>query len=313
MRYIISLLLTSVALAGATVLPAHADVPKVVTDIPPVHALVAQVMGNLGAPILLLTRGANGHDFQLRPSQAQDIAGADLIVWIGPEMTPWLDRAIPALAAQTETLPLLAAEQTNRLTYGDADDHDPDGTHDDHDHGHSGIDPHAWLDPDNARAWLALIAAELSRIDPEHGATYTDNANRSAQGIAALDARLTAQLAPIKDAPFVTQHDAYGYLTAHFGLTPVGSVAMGDASAPGAARLQALGRSLRDQGAVCLFPEAQHDPALLTQLAEGSTVRIGGALDPAGSLQDPGPGAYAATLQAIADTLVDCLGANPAP
>ena len=45
MRYIISL-----ALASLPTL-ALAEVPKVVTDIPPVHALVSQVMGDLGTPV----------------------------------------------------------------------------------------------------------------------------------------------------------------------------------------------------------------------------------------------------------------------
>ncbi|MBL9049588.1 MAG: zinc ABC transporter substrate-binding protein, partial [Tabrizicola sp.] len=46
MRYIITAVLAST--------PALAEVPSVVTDIPPVHALVAEVMGDLGQPELLL-------------------------------------------------------------------------------------------------------------------------------------------------------------------------------------------------------------------------------------------------------------------
>lgn len=314
MRYIISFLLASAALS-----PAMAQVPNVVTDIPPVHALVAQVMGNLGTPTLLLSRGANEHDFQLRPSQAQAIADAGLIVWVGPDLTPWLDRAIPALAPKTATLGLLNAPATLRIDSAKAeDDHEDHGNddhghddhdHDDHGHDHGDADPHAWLDPDNALVWLPLIAAELAWIDPGNAAIYAANAAQSAEAISALDARLTAQLAPLKDRPFVTQHAAYGYFAAHFGLNPVGSVALSDASAPGAARLQQLGTQIAQTGAVCLFPEAQHDPAQLAQLAEGSGARVGGALDPAGSLQDPGPQAYAGTLQAIADTLTACLTA----
>ena len=68
MRYIITFL--------ATATPALAEVPQVVTDIPPVHSLVAQVMGDLGQPELLLAKGADEHDFQLRPSQAGAVAGA---------------------------------------------------------------------------------------------------------------------------------------------------------------------------------------------------------------------------------------------
>ena len=82
MRYTISL-----AMASLVALPALAEVPAVVTDIAPVHALVAMVMGDLGTPVLLLDKGADPHDFQLRPSQAQAVATAGLVVWIGPQMS----------------------------------------------------------------------------------------------------------------------------------------------------------------------------------------------------------------------------------
>ena len=79
MRYIITLL--------ATATPALAEVPRVVTDIPPVHALVAQVMGDLGQPELLLAKGADEHDFQLKPSQAGAVADADLVFLATPVCT----------------------------------------------------------------------------------------------------------------------------------------------------------------------------------------------------------------------------------
>lgn len=47
--------LSSSALLAAST--AVAEVPKVVTDIAPVHALVSQVMGDLGQPDLLVDPG----------------------------------------------------------------------------------------------------------------------------------------------------------------------------------------------------------------------------------------------------------------
>lgn len=301
MRYTISCAL-------ASLLPSlvHAEVPKVVTDIPPVHALAAQVMGDLGQPQLLLAKGADEHDFALKPSQMQGIAEADLAVWIGPELTPWLERALQG--SDAAQLALLDAEGTARRAFaeGDAHDHDHEAEHADGDD-HSGTDPHAWLDPQNAMVWTGLIAAELSRLDPEHAATYAANAEAARARITALDTALAAQLAPFSDKPFVAFHDAYGYFTGHFGLQPAGHLALGDASAPGAAHLTELRDQIAAGGVVCLFPEVQHDPALLTQLAEGGTVRIGGTLDPVGSALDAGPLAYETLLQGIADTLADCL------
>jgi zinc transport system substrate-binding protein len=294
MRYIISLLLAS------TSLPAFADAPKVVTDIPPVHALVAQVMGDLAAPVLLLEKGADEHDFALRPSQMRDIAGADLVVWIGPALTPWLDRALAANPAPA--LGLLDATGTQTLPFAAEGEH---ADHDEHDHG--AIDPHAWMAPANASLWLDLIAARLAELDAPNAATYRSNAAAAKTRIAAMDAEIAAQLAPVADKNFVTFHAAYGYFTAHYHLHGAGSLALGDASAPGAARLSALAADMASGHYTCAFPEIQHDPALLTQIMAGDTVKLGAPLDPVGSSLDFGPNAYDDLMRGIANTLSDCL------
>lgn len=314
MRYIISLLLASAAL------PAMAEVPRVVTDLPPVQSLVAQVMGDLGQPELLLEKGANGHSFQLRPSQAAGLQEADLVVWVGPEMTPWLDRALEGLSDRPQ-LRLLAAEGTHRQDFGaegghdhaeeghddhaEADDHKAEPAETDHDHDHSGLDPHAWLDPANARHWLGLIAAELSAQDPANAATYAANATAAQVAMDALDSDLRATLAPVADRPLVVFHDAYGYFAAHYGLNIAAAIAMGDAAAPGARHLDEV-QAVLTQGPACLFPEANHDPKLPTQLAEATGARLGAPLDPEGSQLDPGPALYGDLMRGLATAIAAC-------
>jgi zinc transport system substrate-binding protein len=318
MRYIITLLLSAT--------PALAEVPSVVTDIPPIHSLVSQVMGDLGQPELLLAKGADEHDFQLKPSQAGAVADAGLVVWIGPELTPWLESALESRPEGAAALALLDAEGTMVREYDEVGEdghgeegHDEAGHADhtekaaDHDHAHEGhdhdgADPHAWLDPDNAQAWLGLIAAELARLDPENAATYAANAAVAAEGIAATDAEVAAILAPVQGKPIVTFHDAFGYFAGHYGLTIIGSIAEGDAATPGAARLAELRGMIEAGEVLCLFPEAQHDPALVAQMAEGTGARIGAALDPVGSSLETGPGAYAALLTGLAQTIAECAG-----
>jgi zinc transport system substrate-binding protein len=327
MRYTISLLCASAA-AAALAAPAPAEVPRVMTDIPPVQSLAAQVMGDLGTPGVLLEAGANAHDFQLRPSQVAELAEAGLVIWVGPEMTPWLDRTLDGLSDGGARLGLLAAPGTTTRAFGPAADknhgeHDHDHDHGDHDHAeeashdhsaeghdhaHDGTDPHAWLDPGNAQVWLAAIAAELSRLDPGNAAVYAANAGAAAEQIAALDADIAARLEPVADRPFVVFHDAYGYFADHYGLTVAGAIALGDAASPGAAHLKELQGGLAAGQALCIFPEANHDPKLVGVMAEGTAVKVGGALDPEGSSLDPGPGLYAALLGGMAETLTACLG-----
>jgi zinc transport system substrate-binding protein len=286
-------------------LPAMAQVPLVVTDIPPVHALVSQVMGDLGSPVLLLSPGADAHEFQLRPSQMQNIQDAGLIIWIGPALTPWLARA--AQSTKAPMLGLLEAPDTKIQTYlTDQDDKHSDGAAD-QDHDHAGVDPHAWLNPENAVLWLPLIAAELARADPDNAARYTANADAAVQRTKALDAEVAALLAPVASAPLVTYHNAYGYFVSQYGLAYAGAIADGEAAEPGAAHLVAMQAHLSKANVRCLFPEIQHDPALAAQLLGHADTRLGGALDPVGSSLEPGPMAYDALIRAIAMTLVDCL------
>lgn len=352
MRYTISLTFAT-AFAACTLTPAQAEVPSVGTDMPPIQSLVAQVMGDLGTPLVLLEPGASPHSFQLRPSQAAAIADAGLIVWTGPDLAPWLDRVLDSGDANAPTLALLTAEGIHLQPFalGGEDEHGDEaandhGTEEGHDHAaeeaeaadagddhaaeeakaadaghdhsgdeehhdHSGLDPHAWLDPDNASLWLGLIAAELSKLDPANAATYAANATKAQADIAALNATLTANLAPAKGKPIIVFHDAYGYFAAHYGLTLAGSVSLGDAASPGAARLSELRAGIEAGTPVCIFPEAQFDPALVTQMADGTDIRVGGPLDPEGSTLPPGPGLYAALMTNLADTIASCI-AGPA-
>lgn len=259
--------------------PAFAEVPSVVTDIPPVGSLVAQVMGDLGAPMVLLDKGGDEHELALKPSQMGAISGAGLVVWVGEDLTHELGHALEAV--DVPKLGLLAETQTQ-------------------DYAEGGVNPHAWLSPAVAKVWLGLIAARLSEIDPAHAATYAANAAQAQTQVDALDARLKAQLVRLK--PFVTWHDAYGYFATSYALPYQGGLASGEAHDPGAASVAALQDRVAKGEVACLFPEAQHDPALLA--ATGA--QMGPALDPVGSDLDPVPGAWATLMTRLADGIASC-------
>ncbi|WP_376871527.1 zinc ABC transporter substrate-binding protein [Albirhodobacter sp. R86504] len=344
LKYFHPLALTStLALAPCAAL---AEVPMVLTDIPAVASLTAKVMGDLGTPEALLQPGSDEHHYQLRPTQARALQEADLLIWIGPELTPWL---IPAAEGKesTSVLGLLQAEGTILRAYDDAHDHedhddhaahgeheghddhaahdeheghDDHAAHDDHEghddheahddhegHVHEGTDPHAWLDPENAIIWVDVIAQRLAEQDPENAATYRANAQTAQAELTALLAELRETIAPVQDQPFITGHDAYGYLQARFSLNILGSILMGDASSGGAGHPRELLAMMKEEGAVCIFPETQQDakPAML--LAEGSDVRVGEAIDPAGNAFDGGRDLYETLMRDIIGKIAACL------
>ncbi|MGB0928423.1 MAG: metal ABC transporter solute-binding protein, Zn/Mn family, partial [Pikeienuella sp.] len=110
-----------VACGGATA------APKVAVDIAPVHSLVAAVMGQTATPELLLRPGASPHGYAMAPSEARALAGADLVFWVGPALTPWLDRAIDTLAPTARTIAVMQVKDIQTLPFREGalfDDHD---------------------------------------------------------------------------------------------------------------------------------------------------------------------------------------------
>ncbi len=267
-----------------------ADVPTVVTDIPPVHSLLAAVMGDLGAPTLLITGDDDHHHLQLRPSQARMLAGADLIFWIGPELTRWLPPAIETLANDAISTPLLAVRGTRtRPVSGDL----------------SAADPHAWLDPVNIPIWLSAIARTLSDIDPENQGIYSENARRVATETGQLLSALEKVLIKAHDKKFVFAHDAYGYFTDRFDLSVAAVISDSDANAPGAARMKEVRNLLNSGSIACVFSERQQNQTLLRALAKDATVAVS-LLDPVGFNLKPGPELYGNLMMNLATEMANC-------
>lgn len=113
-----------------------------VTDIAPIHGLVAQVMGDLGTPELVVTPGTSPHHHAMRPSEARMLTKADAVIWVGPALTRWLEEPIETLAPNASVLTLLESDGLELLPFragemfGEHDhgaaDHDDHDAHDDH-------------------------------------------------------------------------------------------------------------------------------------------------------------------------------------
>ncbi|WP_170753883.1 zinc ABC transporter substrate-binding protein [Ruegeria lacuscaerulensis] len=330
-----------------------AEPPKVVADIAPIHSLVARVMDGVAEPVLIVPPGASPHSHAMRPSEARALQSADIVFWVGEELTPWMDKPLSTLSAGSKKISLLEVDGTILHEYRDvveesghddhtdhddhaghkdhedhghedhadhddhghedhADhddyaghkDHDDHG-HDDHAHDHDGTDPHAWLDPENARTWAFAIANILAEVDIENAQAYQDNAKAFDNELTLLGDQINADLADMKAHRFITFHDAYQYFEKRFGLETSGSVSLGDAANPGPARLATLREKVSEDQIDCAFAEPQYDTRLVETAIEGSGATILD-LDPVGIAVDPGPKLYPTLLQAMAQSFLVC-------
>lgn len=286
---------------------AWADVPRVAVDIAPVHGLVARVMEGIGSPDMIVPPSASVHSHDLRPSEAAALEAAEVVFWMGEDLTPWLARPLAALAGDAEIVALLDLEGTELLPFREehdrGHDHGHDHAHGTHDDG-DGVDPHGWLDPDNAVLWLDAIAQTLAARDPGNAEVYRANALAGQDDIAAAVAEVEAALEE-DVGRYVLFHDSTQYFEARFGLAPVGAVTLGDAAAPGPAHLADLEGVLDEAGADCLMVEPGEGGALSTQVAESHGLRTV-TIDPVGVMLAPGRDLYPALLAGLAASFAAC-------
>lgn len=336
------LLLQSItaALMGGT---AMADAPKVAVDIAPVHSLVARVMEGVGTPDLVIPAGASPHEYNLRPSEASALQEADLVFWIGEDLTPWLEGAVETLSDGATVTTLLESDGTVLLDFrentlfeahdhGDHDDHGHDDdhaedekhdehdheeehAHDDHghddhadhdDHGHGEHDPHAWLSPANAEVWLNVIAAQLSAADPDNAGAYFANAAAAREEMAALSDEVAETLKPVQGGRFIVFHDAYQYFEDAFDFRASGAISLGDATDPSPARISDIQGRIREEGIECVLTEPQFNPGIVATVLDGTEAKTA-VIDPLGSDLDPGVELYPQVIRNLANSLAECL------
>ncbi len=287
---------------------AQAQTPIVVTDIPPIHSLVALVMGDSDLPYLLLNAGASPHDYSLRPSDASKLAEANVIFYTSSTLTPWLSRVLSSLAPDTQAIELISSRNTITLPLRDdhlfaTDDHNH--SHDDH-AADSNVDPHAWLDPENARQWIDTIATHLATLDPDNAALYRGNAEAAMARIGSLTAHIEQQFSTLKQQPFVVFHDSYHYFEARFDFHAKAAISLGDASQPGISQITQLRTELGKYSGACVFSEPQFNTRLINAVVDGMDVKLS-ELDPLGAQIEPGPMLYETLLGGMANALVECL------
>jgi zinc/manganese transport system substrate-binding protein len=212
----------------------------------------------------LVPREADAHVFQPAPQDAKRIAAARAVIINGLGFEGWMERLIKA--AGGKAMVITASQAIKPLKSQDA-------------HGH-GLDPHAWHDVANAKAYVIAIRDGLSRIDPEGKNDYESRSAELIRALDQLDADIRQSLADIPPARrvVVTSHDAFGYFARAYGirlLAPQGVSTETEASAKDIARVI---KQIRAEKIPAVILENVSDPRLLDQISRETGAKLGGKL-----------------------------------
>lgn len=261
--------------------------PKVAVSIYPVYDLVRQVAGPDADVALLLPPGKNEHTFDPTPKDVEEVSKSQIGVMVGLGLDPWMEKLMKDAAPKARVLkvgdrvpsrPIEAeavGEEEAHAAHGGKDDDD------DHDHEKGAIDPHVWLDPQNARLVVRAFAEEISKIDASHANDYRARADAVDKELEALDAELEARAKSLPKKGFVTFHGSFGYFAKRYGLSVLAVIEPYPGSTPTGAYVQKVLAVVKAKQVPALYSEPQLDPRPAKVLSDEAKIPLG-VLDPVG-------------------------------
>ena len=292
---------------------AQAKALKVVADIGPIHSLISIVTQGITSPNLIISPGESPHAFSLRPLAASHIQDADIIFWVGGQLTPSLESSLDKLNPDVLKIELIKAANITLFKFRERpifrndehEGHDDHDEHEGHDHSPNSVDPHIWLSPENAIIFLNIIAAELTKLDPANRDAYLRNAEAGEKKITALSSNLSSEFNSTKLLNFFVFHDAYQYFEKEFGINPLGSLLSSSAESGSLSRMMTIQEYVKANEISCYFIEPEFRQELVDRVSEGMDTQTI-VLDPLGSNLNLGTNMYFNLLQEVGNAFLSC-------
>jgi zinc/manganese transport system substrate-binding protein len=235
--------------------PAGAAPPlKVVASFSILADLAAKTGGGLVSATALVGPGADLHQFQPRPENAKQLAGADLVLINGLGVEGWIGQLVAASGFKGPVV-VLADRAPIRRIEGD---------------------PHVWQDAGNARLYAAAIAEAYAALRPDQAEAFRANAARYEAELAALQDWIKQTL-PSGAKMMVVPHDGFAYFAAAYGVQ-VEALQPNSEAEPSPRRYAALTKLIQTDHILAVFGEAFEDDRIMRQLAKDGGGKLAGKL-----------------------------------
>ena len=287
----------------------------IVVSIKPFHSLVAGVMDGVAMPRLLLKGNFSPHRYSMKPSDAEELQHADIIFWGGENLELFLAKPLRSLSKKANVVSVL---QIDGLTFksfrsksyarkSEIFEYYTDNLlNDNYIEQQSLVDPHIWLDPENAKVITNEIVDILCEFDPDNAKKYQMNGENINVKLNALDHKISSEMKEIFDRKYLVLHDAYQYFESRYQLKNAGSITLNMDHFLSVKRLKKVQKMIKKNEVLCVFGEPQYSQKIIDVLIVGTSVKKG-ILDPIGADLLPGPELYFNLMKNMSNSLKSCL------
>lgn len=257
---------------------ASSDKLVVAVSILPQAEFVEQIGGDKVSTVVMIPAGASVHTYEPTPSQLKDLSNAQVYVEVGSGMDfelAWMDDLL-SVNSDMHVVNSSKGIQLRTMGEDEQDEHEEEAENEteehaeEEEHEHTGLDPHVWTSPQEAKIMVKNIYEGLVAVDPDNEATYKQNYDAYIAKLDESDAKLKAALAGKEGTSFIVYHPAWGYLADDYGLHEISIEVEG--KEPSAQDMQKLIDTAKEKGIKVIFVQK----GFSTASAETIATQIGG-------------------------------------
>lgn len=199
----------------------------------------------------LVPAGAEPHDFEPSPADIRAIEEAQVFVYNGASMEPWVEHVLQVVRNRDK---LVVIEATQGLPLRKIEGEELE------------FDPHVWTDPILAQGMTDNIRDGLITADGTGSSVYIENAKKYNAKLDGLDAQIREGLKVCRLRDFIISHRFMDYFAARYNLAAHALSGL-EPSEPTPQRLAELIRLGKEKGIKYIFAERSDALKALAVLA----------------------------------------------
>lgn len=243
---------------------------SIVSTLFPIYDFAKEIGGDKVSVTLLLPPGLEAHSFEPKPSDIIKINQADIFIYTGEFMEPWAEDIIKGV---NKDVKIVDSSFGVNLIEGFEHEHEEGDDHEDENKHH--LDPHIWLDFENAKVMARNISRALEEVDPENTAYYQNNLEEYNLKLNALDDSYQATLADCESRDIIYGgHYALGYLAKRYNLNYQAAQNFAPNSEPTASDLIYLVEEIKTNNVKYIFYEELLNPKIAETLASETKTKL---------------------------------------
>ncbi len=270
MKKIISLFLCALLLLSFCSCKAEKDdgKPNIVATIFPPYDFARAVCGEFMNVEMLLPEGSESHYFEPSLSDIAKIRSADLFIYAGNSIEPWVEDVLEVLEG-SDTAVLNITDGVKLLK----EESVVPGSHT---HSHSENDEHIWTSLKISMSIIEKIKDEICQIDPENEAVYEKNCQDYVNQLDSLDKDLRNSLRSAEHSTLVfADRFPFRYLANDYKIECFAAFSgCSSDSEPTLAAISALTGKIKENSLPCVITLETTKGSVAQKIADSAKVEV---------------------------------------